>query len=78
MTTIIKDYLIELQEKHEDNGIEDDLHYDDNINLQINDALLHVIDYMDENDLDEMNLEDNIENEFYMKHVKDVLEKEAA
>ena len=56
----------------------------DNINLQINDALLHVIDYMDENELEEIVLEDHMKNkehpgqEFYMKHVKDVLEKEAA
>ena len=73
MTTVSKDYLIELQEKHEDNlseeELNDSMHYEDNIGIQYNDALLHAIDYMECEGLDEIVLEDHSEeNDEYPVH----------
>ena len=83
MTTVKKDYLVELQEIHENKLTEeetnDTIHYDDNLNLQINDALLHVIDYMEENNLEEIVLEEHMKKgehpgqEFYLGRVKEYL-----
>lgn len=83
MTAVKKDYLVELQEMHENKLTEeetnDTIHYDDNLNLQINDALLHVIDYMEENNLEEIVLDEHMKKEqhpgqeFYFGRVKEYL-----
>ncbi len=86
MSTVKRDYLVELQEKHENKLTEgetdDSMHYDDNLGLQFNDALLHVIDYMEVNNLEEIVLEDHMKNkehpgqEFYFERVKEYLKNE--